>query len=206
METPSFDELMKKAAKDAAEGKAPAPPDPEPPKDIELTEVPTRYRKAKLSDTPIPLKDEESVFFFSAKPGTGKTHLAWAYYINERLKNAKSKPLFSTFGELQLRLRQSMDTNLETENAIVKEFSNRKMVILDDLGGLRPTAASDYSLAMIFEILNNRYSWQRQTIITSNKNLDEIEKSFDARIASRIIGWCKIIEIDGEDRRIEQGA
>ena len=82
----------------------------------ELGEIPDRYLKARLTDSPVPLKDDESVFLFSDTPGTGKTHLAWAFYINERLKNAKTKPLFSTFGQLQLRLRQSMDTNTETEN------------------------------------------------------------------------------------------
>lgn len=205
MKTPSFQELMEKTAKDIKDGKA-LPVIEYPPAEIELSEVPIRYREAKLKDSPIELNASDSCFFFSANPGTGKTHLAWAYYIQERLKNEKSRPLFSTAGALQLRLRASMDTNQETENSIIKDYSTRKLVVLDDLGGLRQSTASDYSLSMIFEILNERYSWKKQTIITSNKSLEEIEKSFDARIASRIYGWCKVIELSGEDRRLTEGA
>lgn len=167
----------------------------------ELGEVPELYLGARLSDSPIPLTGDESIYFWSTEPGTGKTHLAWAYYINERFKNEKQRPLFSTFGALQLRLRASMNVEGETENQIIKEFSTRNLVILDDLGGLRAGNASDYSLSMVFEILNNRYSWERQTIITSNKSLEEIEQTFDARIASRLIGMCRVIELSGEDRR-----
>lgn len=203
---PSFKEIMEKTAKEIAEGKTPSPivDVPEEIKD-ELLDVPDRYRKASLKHSPIELTGDESLFLFSSTPGTGKTHLAWAYYIQERLKNPAQRPRFTTFGELQLRLRQSMDNNQESENSIIKEYSTRKLVILDDMGGLRPTMASDYSLSMVFEILNNRYSWNRQTIITSNKSLEELEKSFDARIASRIAGWCKVIELEGEDKRLNQG-
>lgn len=169
----------------------------------EQGDIPKRYITARLSDSPITLNPDASVFFYSEKTGTGKTHLAWAYYINELIKSGKQKPLFSTFGQLQLRLRQSMDKPTESENDIINDFSRRKLVILDDLGGLRPSNTSDYSLSMVFEILNNRYSWVRQTIITSNKNLEEIENNFDARIASRISGWCEIINLPGDDKRIK---
>jgi DNA replication protein DnaC len=169
----------------------------------DLGEIPSLYLEARLTDSPTPLTGTESVYFWSQEPGTGKTHLAWAFYINERLKNEKSKPLFSTFGALQLRLRGAMgEGGVQSEQEIIKEFSSRKMVILDDLGGLRPGNASDYSLSMIFEILNNRYSWQRQTIVTSNKSLEGIEADFDARIASRLVGMCKVLELKGADRRL----
>ena len=171
----------------------------------DLGEIPDLYLEARLKDSPIVLNPEESVYFWSKNPGTGKTHLAWAYYINERLKNGKQKPVFSTFGGLQLKLRKSMDGGVSSEEEIIQDFSKKKMVILDDFGGLRAGGTSDYSLSMVFEILNNRYSWVRQTIITGNKNLEEIESDFDARIASRIVGMCRVIELKGEDRRIKRG-
>lgn len=167
-----------------------------------LINVPTLYRNAKLKDSAFSLEGNESLFLWSNEPGTGKTHIAWAFFIQERLKQNTEYPLFSTFGALQLRLRAAMNDKSETEDKIIKDFSNRKLVILDDFGGLRNGGASDYSLAMIFEILNNRYSWKRQTIITSNKNLQEISQAFDARIASRLNAMCRVIELTGEDRRL----
>jgi len=171
----------------------------------DLGEIPSLYLEARLTDSPVPLAGTESVYFWSKEPGTGKTHLAWAFYIDSRLKNEKTKPIFSTFGALQLKLRGAMNGGAQTEQEIITEFSNKKMVILDDLGGLRPGNASDYSLCMIFEILNNRYSWGRQTVVTSNKNLEGIESDFDARIASRLGGMCRVLELKGGDRRIKRG-
>jgi len=204
MQTPSFRELIDKTAKEVAEGSHVYKP--ENIQDaIELNDVPLLYRNAKLEDFPDKLNSEQSVYFWSSEPGTGKTHLAWAFYIQERLRSSKQRPIFSTFGALQLRLRASMDKSQESEEEIIKEFSTRKLVILDDLGGLRVGNASDYSTSMIFEILNNRYSWKRQTIITSNKSPQEIADNFDARIASRIVGMCELIELKGEDRRLANG-
>lgn len=199
-------ELFEQAKEDILNGKTIFPAIlPEEKKTEELHDVPLRYREAKLSDFPDKLNSDQSVYFWSAEPGTGKTHLAWAFYVQERLKSSKSKPLFSTFGALQLRLRASMDKSTESEQEIINEFSNRKLVILDDLGGMRVKGASDYSVDMIYEIIDARYSWKRQTIITSNKSVSEISQSFDDRIASRIIGMCEIIELSGEDRRLKNG-
>ena len=198
MQTPSFKELIQKAEQDLKQGIIPEPieSDPTP---IELSDVPLLYRDAKIPDG---FNESDSLYLWSAEPGTGKTHIAWAYYINDRLKYPKQRPLFSTFGALQLRLRATMNGSTENEDAIIKEFSIRKLVVLDDLSGLRQGGASDYSLSMIFEILNNRYSWKRQTIITSNKSVPDISDTFDARIASRIMGMCKIKELEGIDRRL----
>jgi DNA replication protein DnaC len=201
MEPPSFNDLLKKAQEDIKNGIVPQPL-PEESIETDLNDVPLMYREAKL---PEKYNQSDSVYLWSAEPGTGKTYIAWAYYINERLKNPKQRPIFSTFGGLQLRLRATMNGSTEIEDNIIKEFSIRKLVILDDLSGLRQGGASDYSLSMIFEILNNRYSWKRQTIITSNKSIGDISASFDARIASRLVGMCKVIELTGNDRRLNNG-
>jgi DNA replication protein DnaC len=202
MKTPSFDDLMKQAAKDALDGKTFEPPPEEPPKQSDLLDVPDRYREAKI---PSDLKDHESLYLWSSEPGTGKTYIAWAYYIHHRLKYTKEKPLFSLFSELQIRLRATMNGGIEQEDNIVKDFCTRRLVVLDDISGLRQGDASDYSLQIIHMILEKRYSWKRQTIITSNKNIGDISTQFDARIASRVAGMCRMIELSGQDRRLTDG-
>lgn len=169
--------------------------------------IPPKYRMARLKDHTSPLNLESSYFFFSPTPGNGKTHLAWAF-VNEFLLTSEVKfkkvyrPAFWTFGEIQLRLRASIGNGKETEEEVVDELSGAKLLILDDVGGMRPKEASDYSLSVLFEILNNRYSWERQTIITSNQSLGELSKVFDDRIASRIAGMCVVQELKGSDRRV----
>jgi len=39
-------------------------------------------------------------------------------------------------------------------------------------------------------------------LITSNLTLDEIAEKVGDRIASRIAGMCKVVEVRGKDRRI----
>jgi DNA replication protein DnaC len=41
------------------------------------------------------------------------------------------------------------------------------------------------------------------TIITSNLTLEEVSEKVGDRIASRIAGMCKVIELKGIDRRVE---
>lgn len=170
-----------------------------------LSIVPTIYRQAKLTDFPTQFDFKKSYYFWSTEPGTGKTHLAYAFLMVNISENERNEPLFSTFGSLQLRLRATMNGSNENEEKVIDEFSNADLIVLDDLGGLRPTGASDYSLSMIFEILNHRYGWQKQTIITSNKSIGDIAQSFDARIASRLVAMCEIIELTGNDRRLSNG-
>jgi len=167
--------------------------------------VPPKYQKARLKDHPEKLNLDGSYYFFSPNPGTGKTHLAWAFMNEKLLQQGTFIPAykFTTFGKLQLRLRSAIKTEIETEEEILRELSNARLLILDDVGGMRPNESSDYSLSILFEILNARYSWERQTIITSNQSIGDLSKTFDERIASRIVGMAQIIKLDGTDRRVD---
>jgi hypothetical protein len=178
---------------------------------LEKNKVPKKYLTARLEDAPkgLDIRISQSYFFFGL-PGTGKTHLAWAILIEKMIADyaagRKSEVAFTTVGKLLLRLRDTMnrghEEKHESEWDIFKKYSETELLVLDDLGGMRPTEATRYTLDNVFEILNERIANERQTIITSNLTLKELAIVFDPRIPSRIGGMCQLVNLGGSDRRL----
>ena len=63
---------------------------------------------------------------------------------------------------------------------------------------------SDFSLRTFLVILDKRLRNCKPTFITTNKNVEELGKSFDPRIASRLQQACEIVHLTGEDRRTKK--
>jgi len=116
--------------------------------------------------------------------GCGKTHLAVAM-MGVYLETATIiDALFITTPDLLLEIRSSFtDKATMTEKELVERFSSRPFMVLDDLGAEKPT---EHTIATLSLILDRRIRQERQTIITTNLTVEEIEAYTNARIASRI--------------------
>ena len=174
------------------------------------------YENAKL-DTLIKLDFNES-WYLSGGIGTGKTHNAYAYYLetNKKTKEIKLENeakfifknydwiVFYNFATLCDELR---NTQFESFNGIEKSRTEKeeaiiktKYLILDDLGSEK---RSDYSDDFLIRLVEFRYSNDLYTGFTSNISIGKLP--YDARIVSRIAGivsdnkFC----ITGKDRRIK---
>lgn len=88
----------------------------------------------------------------------------------------------------------------ETDTDIIDRLSNYRVLVLDDFGVSKPT---EWALQTLDSIIDWRYRTQRQrqTIITSNFNLDDLGRLYQDRIASRIAGMCAVFSVNGSDRR-----
>jgi DNA replication protein DnaC len=157
----------------------------------------------------------ESLFIFGF-PGVGKTHIACAL-MKDMISSEKAKawaaldqrqeiyfpklPRMISVPELLLRIRECFSGRIEeSESSLIKYFSEKPFLILDDLGAEKTT---EWSLQTLYTIIDRRYRDVRQTMITSNLTLDEIAEKVGDRIASRIAGMCKVVEIKGKDRRLK---
>ena len=151
--------------------------------------------------------------FISGACGTGKTHLAcgltyewfisqcrWIEVNGEKQMSSPTLPVFLPTTELFLRLKASFDNNRVSELDILDEYSNAKLLIIDDIGVEKIT---DWSRQVFYTLIDRRYRNMKQTIITSNLYLDEISKNIDDRIVSRLIEMGKIIKLDGQDQRLK---
>jgi DNA replication protein DnaC len=171
--------------------------------------VPTRYHLAHAKDFDIDLSPlvGKSVFM-SGGPGSGKTHRAvvlqkeWMWkQVTDRRKWDHMKSCFVSVSELLMKLRMSFnDKTAPQEGELIQRLCNTPFLILDDLGTQQGT---DYAFQVLYVIINERYNWERTTVITSNFGLKELHTDFSAAIASRLYEMCNVVELSGEDHRLK---
>jgi len=114
--------------------------------------------------------------------GVGKTHLVIGM-LNEFLKTDRSAA-FITVPELLLKIRATFrDNATQTEDDLAEYYTSRTLLILDDMGAEKTT---EYSISILYLIIDRRHRYGEKTIITTNLSFDEIECHLGARIASRL--------------------
>lgn len=163
----------------------------------------------KVASVAKKLTNEKGLYLFG-KVGCGKTMLA-AKVVVEYARRlfvlndfVEESVCFVTAPGLLQEIRASFQKDSPNqEEKIVGDLSSVRLLVIDDLGAEK---TSEWALQTLYVIINNRYESMLPTIFTSNLSLDELaEKLGSDRIPSRIAGMCEIIELDGDDRRIERG-
>jgi len=156
-----------------------------------------------------------SYYFQGDTTGTGKTYLATAllrkhiesfpvvkgnhgYYFQP-----EAMPVFVSVPELLIEIRQCFNQeNTVNEMDVVAKYSDTPFLILDDIGTEK---SSEWSLQTLYVIINKRsVEPQNITIVTSNLTLNQVAEKLGDRIASRLAGLCQVLELRGEDRRLNR--
>ena len=168
----------------------------------------TRFNDAHLSKTDFPtetnqlildwIKRDLDILFFSGNPGCGKTHLCSAVlnFWKEQRKNVRAITEKDFLCTLRSAINQGWDYHAE-----VKRLCEADYFILDDLGS---SSMSDWQKEVIFDLIDDRYSSRKPTLITSNLFRDDLKKIFDPRVLSRLYSTQNvIIDLHWKDRRQE---
>jgi len=169
--------------------------------------VHARYVDAEIEDLPGSLgsqlvnsPDTESIYLWGP-PGTGKTYAFAA--MAKRYVRMGFNVQRETWERLCLRIRDTFNPRAtETEWGIVEPYLRADKLILEDIGTTVSTGRqeTDFAVRVLLLILDSRNEDCLQTLITGNKPVNELERSFDARIASRLRQGT-IIAKTGRDRR-----
>lgn len=93
-------------------------------------------------------------------------------------------------------------TSGEAEEAVLRGFAAKPYLVIDDLGVEKNTA---FALSALYELIEMRdMGLMRGLIVTSNLGLSSLaDKLGDDRITSRLAGMCRVVNLNGEDRRID---
>jgi DNA replication protein DnaC len=103
--------------------------------------------------------------------------------------------------DLLLEIRECFNGRTgEGKWGLIEKYAGSRCLIMDDLGVEK---TSKWSMQTLYSIIDRRYRDERQTLVTSNLTLNEIAEKVGDRIASRIAGMCKVVEIKGRDRRLK---
>lgn len=140
-------------------------------------------------------KNSKNLFFMGGT-GLGKTHLSLA--IANVAINKGYSVIYGTaqniLGDLQNENFGRLDNLKYRENEIL----DVDLLILDDLG---TEFKSAYTVSCLYNIINTRIGAKLPTIISTNYSIDEIEKIYDQRTTSRIIGGYSTLVLTGNDIR-----
>ncbi len=158
------------------------------------------HLNARLADFPQP--PEIPPVFISGSVGTGKTHLAVAYLVQEIQRWGENSRVFIRSVDLFNKLRDSFRHSYgPPASEIIESYSQYRFLVIDDLGTERDTPLVQEAL---YDIIDQRAGHRLPTVITSNFTLDRVAEhygDFGERLASRIAGLGETLTLLGKDRR-----
>jgi DNA replication protein DnaC len=147
--------------------------------------------------------------------GVGKTHLSVAAL--KRLTQKGVHCLFCDYRELLKKIQNSYNPSVQTtELDLLRPIFETEVVLLDDLGAVKP---SEWVWDTVSLILNARYNEKLTTIITSNfldgasaaaERVDGPRRAareetlgdrIGERVRSRLFEMCRLVQVNGKDYR-----
>lgn len=135
------------------------------------------------------------------KEGRGKTLIAAAAAV---ARATQSGVRWLNVAELLMDLRMPFEA---PEYARAQRKINdvaRAGLVLDDLDKLKPT---EHALQPLYVAINAWVQARQPLLVTCNRDLDNMAswmgESFGGPIASRLAGYCDVVEIKGRDWRLE---
>ena len=156
--------------------------------------------------------------------GVGKTHLAVGI-VRELMLQKGIASLFYDYRELLKEIQNSFNPSVQaTEMGILRTIFETEVLVLDELGAVRPT---EWVWDTVNHILNTRYNDKKTTIITTNfrnaaarereeeitnRRFSDPEKAtrndtlgdrVGERMRSRLNEMCRIVDIEGDDFRLK---
>ena len=138
--------------------------------------------------------------FFTGATGLGKTHLSLA--IASAAIDKGFGVVYGTAQNVAVSLERERFSRADENGGDTLELLNDcDLLILDDLG---MEISSSYITAMIYNIIDTRIMLAKPTIISSNLSMQELEKRYNERFVSRVLGFYDRMPFRGKDIRAKR--
>ncbi len=145
--------------------------------------------------------------------GVGKTHLAVAM-LRHLILNKTIPCLFCDYRDLLKQIQHSYNPSVQTtELELLRPVFQTEVLVLDDLGAVKPT---EWVWDTVSVILNTRYNENRTTIITTNfqdgpaaavagprgaTREETLGDRIGERMRSRLSEMCRLVNLAAPDYR-----
>lgn len=171
--------------------------------------TPQRFETAKWEDVPkdiqthlVTIREHRKGLYIHGGVGTGKTHLLYAIKKGHEEKEVPVATVrVYNCTEMLRQMREDFNKTDKFDHYDLLEdlLSYRGLLMIDDIGSEK---LSDWVLETFYLLVNKRYEENIPTIFTSNLKIGELADRIGDRTVSRIVELCKIVSLDGEDKRI----
>lgn len=142
------------------------------------------------------LADPRGWLYFFGATGVGKSHLAAGIAL-AYADGGMGRVAYASMPKMLRYIRAGYSDGTSDERLSALQLVD--LLVLDDLGTEYHKASDgdDHTDSLLFELINERYNYNRATVITSNLELDAIE----SRVQSRIRSKARRILLDNKDQR-----
>lgn len=132
--------------------------------------------------------------------GLGKTHLssATAKRIIEKGKDVFYTGAIDLFSQFET---QRFKSYTNEPNELIERYFECDLLIIDDLG---TEMINQFSVSTLYNLLNDRLSRKKPTVVSTNLSKDEIQKKYTDRITSRMLGEYQVLFFVGNDVRAQK--
>lgn len=171
-----------------------------------LAVVPERFIDAELSHLADSLRNKLSTetktgVLVWGPPGVGKTYALCA--LAKDLIQSGFLCARINYELLCLQLRDSFKPSAKhSEWDIIKPLVECDRLFLEDIGTTRSidSKESDFSLRTLLVLIDLRLEACRATYVTTNKSVENLASSFDARIGDRLRLY-RVLKLEGKSKR-----
>ncbi len=143
----------------------------------------------------LPFATPENLLFYG-KSGLGKTYLLNS--ISTRAKKRGVACITLTANSLLNEIRKSY---FGKDDSSINSIYEVQLLLIDDLG--TEPLWENITVEQLFALINHRFANHKNTVISTNLSLTELQQRYTERIASRLLDprACKVIQFLGEDIR-----
>lgn len=142
--------------------------------------------------------NEEKGIVFYGSTGLGKTFLSSA--IAKELIE-KGKIVVYTRATKMFSVYEDYKFGRSSDRSVIENMYSADLLIIDDLGTEPP---NNNNISFLFEVINERISKNKKTIINTNLQINEITKIYSMRFTSRLYEYFMLYKFFGEDIRIKK--
>ncbi len=157
--------------------------------------VPPKYRLAEVTQPAVEtwMTQGKPGLLLTGNVGVGKTSECFGVikrYLIDRV-DVVYEPAPKMFWKLQ-------PGHVEDDSGYMNTLQTCGLLVIDDLGANKTTEAREDALWLV---LDERYRWERRTVLATNFPPGKFTERFGERLASRLAEMCDVVPMTGPDRR-----